>query len=87
MTSPFRLSTHARLARTKADRIKTLCAALETETEPEQLVYCASQLALSLSELNHDLRDISDKIGEALAGAEAAREATRADAAAAFAAE
>lgn len=72
MASPFRLATHAALAQTKAMRIVTLCAALKTETDPEELVYIASQLAIALGDLSHQLRDCSEHIGAALERAEAA---------------
>ena len=72
MATPFRMATHAAIAATKTARIGALCAALKTETDLEELVYIAGQLALSLSELNHELRCVSEKIGEALERAEAA---------------
>ena len=66
MSSPFRFATHARIARQHAARIETLCAALETESDPHELVYIAGQLSSSLLELTNNLRCASDKIGEML---------------------
>ena len=72
MATPFRMATHAALAQTSATRIASLCNALKTETDQEEMVYCASQLAHHLSDLSHQLSYVSEKIGEALEREEAA---------------